>query len=587
MKFLFIKLQVFSLHTLRTYLYIIAASSLLVSCGPTRPPEPSEGHISQVDTIQTDIPETVKQTTLLPTPVNRPPLETYTVVVSGVSAKDLLFSMARDAQINLDIHDDINGTVTLNAIDQTLEQILERISQQVNLRYSIDKNSIRIRADKPYLSSYKVDYVNISRVSKGVIRVATNIGSTGQGNIGNTRSGSGGGSSGGSGGGSSGSNKNENNSSLTEVTLESNNEFWKSLTHNIIEILSDSDESTTDQETSSDSSSSGSSSSSDNNKNVIVNREAGIIMVRATYKQHRQLQAFIDQVLTNSKRQVMIEATIAEIKLSDRYQAGVDWSVIAKDASSGVNILTDLTGANLAQAPFSALSLTDSIGGNQVTMTLRALEQFGDVQVLSSPKIMAINNQPAILKVVDNIVYFEMDVDTSISDRQTLTTFETQIKTVPVGFVMSVTPYINENEVVTLNIRPTISRVIDSVQDPNPAFKDAGVISAVPVIQVREIESILSINSGDTAVIGGLMQDTVNDRTQGVPFLSSIPFLGALFRYEDDLREKSELIIFIRPLVIHHASLTGDLSEYQKFLPKPLKGPEKPEYSNRKPSSSN
>ena len=530
----------------------------LTACGPTRPPTPSEGHLDFVETAQKDIPSTIAQTTLLPAPAPRPPLETYTVVVSGVSAKDLLFSMARDAKINLDIHDDIQGTVTLNAIDQTLQQILDRIAHQVDIRYQLEDNTLRVRADRPYLETYIVDYVNISRESKGVIRVATNIGSTGSGNIGDDESS----------GGSSSGDENENNSSLTEVLLTSDNKFWESLTYNIIEMLNESathDSSATEV----------SSGTSDDSNNVIVNREAGLIMVRATYRQQIEIQRFIDNVLNISKRQVMIEATIAEIKLSDRYQAGVDWSVVAENPASGVNILTDLTASNLATSPFSSLTLNDSISGNQVTMTLKALEQFGDVQVLSSPKVMAINNQPAILKVVDNIVYFEMDVNTSLSQVTSLTTFETQIKTVPVGFVMSVTPYINEHEAVTLNIRPTISRVIDSVQDPNPAFKDADVISEVPVIQIREIESILTINSGDTAVIGGLMQDTVNDRSQGVPILSSIPFIGALFRYDDDIREKSELIIFIRPVVIHHASLTGDLSEYQKFLPQPLKSPKK------------
>ena len=548
----------------------------LTSCGPTRPPTPSEGHLDSINEKQNNIPEPVAQTTLLPLPRPRPPLETYTVVVSNVSAKDLLFSMARDAKIDLDIHDDIQGTVTLNAIDQTLPQILERISHQVDIRYALQDNTLRVRADEPYLETYVVDYVNISRESKGVIRVATNIGSTGQGSIGDDESGGGG-------SGSSGGDENENNSSLTEVLLTSNNKFWESLTHNIIEMLNE-----TEQETSGeDNAGSSSTDTSDNNSNVIVNRESGLIMVRATYRQHKEILAFVDSVLNISKRQVLIEATIAEIKLSDRYQAGIDWTVVAKDPSSGVNILTDLTGSNLANPPFSSLTLNDTIGGNQVSMTLKALEQFGDVQVLSSPKVMAINNQPAILKVVDNIVYFEMDVNTSLSQVTSLTTFETQIKTVPVGFVMSVTPYINEHEAVTLNIRPTISRVINSVQDPNPAFKEADVVSEVPVIQIREIESILTINSGDTAVIGGLMQDTVNDKSQGVPVLSSIPFIGGLFRYDDDIREKSELIIFIRPVVIHHASLTGDLSDYQKFLPKPLKAPKKYSNKSRADSSAN
>ncbi len=546
-----------TIQAFTTTFKVLILALIFVSCSPTRPPEPSEGHLDKIKEQQANIPAPISQTTLLPAPEARPQLETYTVVVSDVSVKDLLFSMARDAKINLDIHNDIEGSVTLNAIDQTLQQILERISQQANIRYKLEDSTLRIRADKPFLQSYTVDYVNISRVSKGIIRVATNIGSTGSGSIGDTE-----------GEGSGG--ENENNSSLTEVLLISDNKFWESLTHNIIEILHDPENQSTESQTDS---STNELKGRDSNNDVIVNRESGLIMVRATYRQHKIIQGFIDNVLNTSKRQVMIEATIAEIKLSDRYQAGVDWSIIAEDPSSGMNVLTNLAGNNLAQSPFSQLTLNDTLGGNQVSLTLKALEQFGDVQVLSSPKVMAINNQPAILKVVDNIVYFEMSVDTSLSDSQSLTTFETEIKTVPVGFVMSVTPFINDHEEVTLNIRPTISRVIDSVEDPNPAFKDAGVISEVPVIQIREIESILTINSGDTAVIGGLMQDTINDKESGVPVLSSIPFIGSLFRYDDDFREKSELIIFIRPIVIHHASLTGDLSEYQKFLPQSIKSP--------------
>ena len=128
--------------------------------------------------------------------------------------------------------------------------------------------------------------------------------------------------------------------------------------------------------------------------------------------------------------------------------------------------------------------------------------------------------------------------------------------------------------------------MIDSVEDPNPAFKNADVISQVPVIQVREIESILTINSGDTAVIGGLMQDTVNDNDKGVPFLSDIPFIGSLFRYQDDLREKSELVIFIRPRVIRHASLNGDLSDFQKYLPKPADADDSVSASDRNSNTS-
>jgi len=525
---------------------------MLTACGLTRPPSNSEGHISK-DSVQAvaEIPETISKTTLLPEPELKPSLETYTVVVSDVPVKDLLFSMARDASLNLDIVSDIKGSVTLNAIDQTLPQILERLTKQANIRYELDDGNLRVRADTPYMRTYKIDYVNMGRETKGVVSVATTLGSTGQGNIGEAAGG---------GSGSSG-----DNSSTTEITNNSSNKFWGTLTKNIQMFLKE--QPATVEETTSGEKTERVSIEVDVTNNVIVNRETGLIAVRATEKQHKNIAHFIDNVLTNAKRQVLIEATIAEIKLSDRYQSGVDWSLVAADPTDGVGFVTDLREANLGQSPFSELTLAEIVGGDQLNVTLRALEQFGDVKVLSSPKVMAINNQPAVLKVVDNVVYFEMEVDSQVGDAVAVTTFETEIKTVPVGFVMSVTPYINEHEVVTLNIRPTISRIIDTVTDPNPAFKAVNVISEVPVIQVREIESVLQINSGDTAVIGGLMQDSKNDVTKGVPILSDIPFIGGLFSYDDDQREKSELIIFIKPVVVKHASLTGDLSEYQKFLP--------------------
>ena len=534
---------------------------VLVGCGPTRPPEQSEGHITDAD-VQSPgaIPQPVSRPTLLPEPELRPKLETYTVIVNDVPVKDLLFSMARDAKLNLDIYNDITGRVTLNAIDQTLPQLLERLSDQVNIRYEIHDDVLRVRADRPFLRNYKIDYVNMQRGAKGVVRVATTIGSAGQADIGDSSS-----STTGS-GSSSSRGRQGDNSSTTEIKNESENLFWDTLASNIEMMLFD--HGTSISADASDAEIALLKSSNENLKDrVIVNKETGIIAVNATARQHERIQSFLNLVLSNAKRQVMIEATIAEIKLSDRYQSGVDWSLISSDPNSGVSFVSDLREGNLGQSPFTSLAITDTVSDDQLSVTIRALERFGDVKVLSSPKVMAINNQPAILKVVDNFVYFEMEVDTQATDNVTTTTFDTEIKTVPVGFVMSVTPYISDAGVVTLNIRPTISRVIDKVIDPNPEFARAEVISEIPVIQVREIESVLQVNSGDTAIIGGLMQDTVNDVSSGVPFLSKIPIIGNLFSYKDDQREKSELVIFIKPIVIKHASMTGDLAEFQKFLP--------------------
>jgi MSHA type pilus biogenesis protein MshL len=294
--------------------------------------------------------------------------------------------------------------------------------------------------------------------------------------------------------------------------------------------------------------------------------------VRQVYEANQSIQSFIDEVQNSAQRQVLIEATIAEVKLSDRYQAGINWSLVRD--STGSNVLFDMANTvndlALNTAPSFNLGASTRVDGNLLQTTLQALETFGDVSIMSSPKIMALNNQTALLKVVDNLVYFTVDVtidQSSVVGAPATVVYETEVNTVPVGFVMSVTPYINEQGSVTLNVRPTISRVIKQMRDPNPELAKVDVISEIPVIQVREVESVLKVNSGDVAVIGGLMQDEVSKNKRGIPVLSKIPFVGSLFRYEDDNTEKTELVIFIKPIVIKNASLNGDLKDYQEYLP--------------------
>ncbi len=522
---------------------IIKSSVLLgllavAGCGASNPPEVSDGHLMIDQPARDSIPEPVSRVPVLPKPEMRPDLETYTVVVHDVPIRELLFSMARDAKMNLDIENDIEGNVTMNAIDQTLPKILDRISQQTNIRYQLFEDTLRVQADTPFLKTYSIGYLNMARLSAGSVEVSSEISSTGMGNV----------EGGKSGGGNTGG-----NDSSSIVQNSSNNQFWRTLTINISSIIGEAVKA-------------GRSDDVDTSDKIIVNRESGMIAVKATAKQHAQIQGFIDQVLDSVQRQVLIEATIAEVQLSDRYQAGIDWSLVTSDPNTTTT--QDLLGGSLGQTPFFSFNIAETIDGNPLNVTLKALETFGDVKVLSSPKVMAINNQSALLKVVDNEVYFTTDVEAvpgSVNQNATVA-IDTDVNTVPVGLVMAVTPFIDENEVVTLNVRPTISRIIDFVADPNPALADAGVVSEVPVIQVREIESVLKIENGDTAVIGGLMQDQIDKSSSGVPILSSIPILGALFRYQDDQYIKSELVIFIRPVVTTDASLTGDFKEYRKYL---------------------
>lgn len=524
---------------------ISALTTIVIGCGATNPPTPSQGHIKSNKVDKSSIPKPVTQVPSLPRPGKREKLETYTVVVNQVPVRELLFSMARDADMNLDIDSKISGRITMNAINQTLPKILERIASQTDIVYYLEDDTIKVMADKPYLHIYHVDYLNINRSSSGTVSISTEIGATA------SDVGSGGSASSGT-----------DNKAKSEIESESINEFWSSITKNIAAILGKGTKK-----------SAGPKGATGND--IIVNKESGIIAVRATSKQHKIVKNFIDEVVGSVERQVLIEATIAEVRLSDKYQAGIDWSLVSETTigANGQAVITkggsqDLIGGSLGSSPFFQLASVGNINGNPLNITLKALETFGDVKVLSSPKVMALNNQTAILKVVDNEVYFttEVTVTAGVNNSAPIVTIDTDINSVPVGFVMAVTPFIDGNKTVTLNVRPTISRIIRFVDDPNPSLAEAGVTSQIPVIQLREIETMLKIENRETAVIGGLMQDQINKEDRGVPGLSSLPVVGKLFSYNEEEYIKSELVIFIRPVVIEEASLDGDLAEYKKYL---------------------
>ncbi|MFN3238446.1 MAG: pilus (MSHA type) biogenesis protein MshL [Pseudomonadales bacterium] len=516
---------------------------LLVSClNAPREVTPAEGHLgttapanpspdasetASADEAQTptSIPSLVSVTASVPEPDIEFNESTHTVVVYEVPVAELLFSLARDSELNLDIDPGINSTVSLNAIEQPLTSILNRIAEVADIRYDISGDVLRVRQDLPFIRSYAVDYLNIARSSVGSVAVSTQISSTGQG------------------AGSDSSSENAGNSSDTLVRNIAENAFWETLENNIGRIINRQIDS---------------EGSDDENPDIIVNSESGTLAVRATEREHADIARFLNQVQSSTQRQVMIEATIAEVNLSDTYQAGIDWNLVSPTGTSSVTVDQTLTDIELPSAPnFFNLTLSDLNigGGNTLQATLSALETFGDVSVMSSPKVMAMNNQTALLKVVDNLVYFTVEVNIDNTGGAvgggTVTTFETEVNTVPVGFVMSVTPFINETGEVTLNVRPTISRVINFVQDPNPTLAQANVVSQIPVIQVREVESILQVNSGEVAVIGGLMQDEIKNNSRSVPVLSHMPLVGKAFNYDNNETSKTELVIFLRPTVIH------------------------------------
>ena len=490
------------------------------------------GHIDEplpaTEQTAMGIPPIVEQVPAIvpPEPVEK--LQTFTVVATDLPASELLFALARDARLNLDIDPSISDRISINAIDQTLPQILKRISRQVSLRYYLDGPNLVVERDREFTRVYKIDYLNMARNSSSNVEMATQIASTGAS------------SSDGGGGGSN---------SSTTVTNESNNQFWKTLEENLALLAS---------------SEAGAGA-------VISNRESGTIAVLASSSAHENIQRFLDQVMKSARKQVLIEATVVEVTLNDDFQAGVDWSRIAK--GDGWSLEQDLISGttNLGSSPFLSATFADSDSDSDISAAIKALDSFGDVSVMSSPKIMALNNQTSILKVVDNRVYFttEVQITPGNTNSNAIQTTNTTINTVPVGFVMNVTPYITDSNEVILNIRPTISRILRFINDPNPIFNEPdAVANLIPEIQVREMESVLRVSDGNTAVIGGLMQDATSKSNSGLPGLHDSEGFGFLFGTRSRDLDKTELVIFLRPRILDNASLETNLQDF-KYMLKP------------------
>ncbi|MBF0420972.1 MAG: pilus (MSHA type) biogenesis protein MshL [Magnetococcales bacterium] len=307
-------------------------------------------------------------------------------------------------------------------------------------------------------------------------------------------------------------------------------------------------------------------------KKVIVNPQSGLLSVRATSKQHKEVQEYLDQVMNGAQRQVRIEATIVEIRLNDEFQAGVDWNAF-RDVQSNRQVSrtvihnTDATGGSTVfqdEASMFNLSLSNAAAGintltgtiHNVTAAVRLLHQFGDVKVLSTPKLVAMNNQVAVLKVVDNEVYFTVEKNEKSVNGEQMTTYTSKVHTVPIGLVMHVIPQISPEDDVSLIVRPTITRIVDYAQDPNPDLSKTDVVSRVPKIQVRELESMLTLHSGQVAVIGGLMTNVANQNDKDMPGFKELPVLGGLFENRTKSFSKTELVLFLRPSVLH---AEGDL----------------------------
>lgn len=489
-------------------------------------------------------------------------------ITEKVLVKDVLQELASKAEVNLELDPRITGGVIFTAIRQPFSRVLDRLCNMAGLRYTVEENFLRIELDEPYVKSYPIDYLTLIRKSNSEIGIATNVFSSIQGNGRNNSNNNGG-------------DVTSGNNSTTKVETQAVADFWGEIESNIEAILTNTKSTRTmrvDSETIKELKQEGIPV----NKAYAINKQAGLISVFGSQKQQQAVEAYLGKIKHNVNSQVLIEARIMEVQLDEDYKSGINWrSLLNGTANVAARFGPVATGAPFAAAGTATDGVvTLSLKDNDFAGILNFVRSFGTSRTLSSPRLTVLNNQPAVLKVARNEVYFTSTIETTPiigtnggSPVGVSRTVNSTPNTVPVGFLMTVQPSINQDrDEVTLNLRPTVSFIVDRVEDPGVkiAAADANVpevSSSIPVVAVREMDSVLTLKSGSVAVMGGLMQDSSGNLEKGVPFADDVPIFGNLAKSRSNTSQLTELVILLRATVVNDAPKPdeADAELYHKF----------------------
>lgn len=290
-----------------------------------------------------------------------------------------------------------------------------------------------------------------------------------------------------------------------------------------------------------------------------INKTAGIVTVFAPASVQKQIADYLSQVKNTISQQVLIEAKVLEVQLNDEYSNGIDWSIISRSLG-GIDLINFNSDRGITETASSSIR----IDGAGVTAVVDMISRFGTVKALASPRVTVLNNQSAVLNVAENRVFFEFDVereDGQNGEPDTVT-IDSESRTVPEGVLINVMPSIDStNGMVTMQVRPTISRIVDEVNDPSVALtlaqagiSDSTIQNLVPVVSVKEIDTVVRMESGEAVVMGGLMEDSTDGTQRGVPVANEVPILGNLFKTQDNAVRKSEFVIFLQATILNNPS---------------------------------
>lgn len=472
---------------------------------------------------ESSIPAAINEELLPPLVVNLPDASKvqleprFNVMVQDLPAREFFLGLVEETSYSIVLQPGIEGAITLSLQSVTVPEVLQVVRDVYGYDFKPVSGGYMILPSAIRTEIFQVDYLNINR--DGSSRTTISFGQLADEATGTDVSGS-------------------------EVATTTKADFWSELQETLVHIIG-----------------------SEEGRKVVISPQTGVIAVHALPVELRAAGEFLENLQKNLRRQVLLEAKILEVELSDGFQSGVNWSMLS-EPGSGKSIVAGQTGrsggvfdsgvvtdSNTSTDRFSQVELdNNAFGGvfslafnlNDFTSLIEMLETQGTVRVLSSPRVSTINNQKAVIKVGTD-EFFVTDIG-STTTTGTTTATEQDVELTPFfsGISLDVTPQINSQGEVVLHVHPSVVEVTDGSKVLPTSS------TAVPLAKssVRESDSIVIAQDGQIVVIGGLMKSTQTENDASTPLLGDLPVVGGLFSHERSAVKKLELVILLRPRVI-------------------------------------
>ena len=459
----------------------------------------------------------------------------YDINAQKVDAAAFFSSIVKGTPYSVAIHPDVIGEISLDLKQVALADVFDLVAELYGYEIEHKQNIYRIYPAGMRTETFAINYLLMTRdgstqtsiTSGGVTQASGNSNGSSRSNSQNGFSGNSSGFRNGGGSGAGNSGGSGSNSNGTNIYTRTATNFWAELLATLETMIGDGE-----------------------GKSVMVTPQAGLVTVRAMPKEIRAVKAFLDVSEEIIQRQVILEARIIEVALDDGYQQGINWGQILANSGS-----TDFQFSNSAGTIGNSIS---AALGNVTSLSfinkdfsgvLSLLSTQGNVQVLSSPRVTAINNQKAVIKVGDD-EYFVTDVSSQSTISSSTTSVTPNIELTPFfsGIALDVTPQIDADGMVLLHVHPSVIETQE--QEKIVTLNQEQFVLPLAQSNIRESDTVIRARSGEIVVIGGLMQSIISESESKTPLLGDIPVLGNLFKNKRKSEIKKELVILIKPTVV-------------------------------------